>query len=130
MINKKDKAIIGKIADVAAEPVGRSQGASIRILLGAERGMPHFHTRLFTLAPGGRIPEHLHPEIEHEQVVIGGELTISLDGELRTVGVGHFVYIPAGCAHWYENRGAEETRFLCMIPAGIAYTTEWKEPAP
>ena len=120
--------IIGETRAVVAREVQRSRGARIRVLLGPDDGMPRFHMREFTLDPGGSIPEHGHPEIEHVQLVLAGELTISLDGAARTVGAGHFIYIPPGCAHWYENRGAVECRFLCMIPAGIAYTTDWKEP--
>jgi len=45
------------------------------------------------------------------------------------VGAGDCLLIPAGVAHWYENRGAVPVRFLCMVPLTEAYQTEWLEPA-
>jgi quercetin dioxygenase-like cupin family protein len=123
---KKGLPIVKEAAGVAAQPVAKSVGAHLRVLLGPGDGMPRFYMREFTLEPGGRIPEHSHDSIEHEQYMVEGELTISLSGEVLTASAGHCIYIPAGCAHWYENRTATECRFLCMIPAGIEYSTDWR----
>lgn len=116
--------------DVEAKPVARARGASMAVVLGPEIGVPNFITRWFFLAPGGRIPEHRHPDLEHEQVVIRGEMTIALDGQEQVVGPGAAVFIPAGCAHWYENRGQEPVEFLCIVPKTESYTTEWLEDPP
>jgi quercetin dioxygenase-like cupin family protein len=114
--------------EVAAAPVAGARGATIRVLLGSEDGAPAFVTRLFELAPGGRIPCHRHRTIEHEQVVLGGSMVLSLDGDEREVGTGDCVFIPAGVAHWYENRGRVPVRFLCVVPVTDDYETEWLEP--
>ncbi len=116
--------------DVAAKPVARARGASMAVVLGPDIGVPNFITRRFFLAPGGRIPEHRHPDLEHEQVVIRGEMTISLDGHERVVGPGAAIFIPAGCPHWYENRGQEPVEFLCVVPNTGSYATEWLEDPP
>ena len=50
-------------------------------------------------------------------------------GEVRDVGPGDCVLIPAGVAHSYENRGSVPIRFLCIVPITEAYETEWLEPA-
>jgi len=125
-----NEPIVKPMTVVPPEQVPRSPGATIQVLLGPADGMPNFHTRLFTLEPGARIPEHRHDTIEHEQVVLDGEMAIALDGAERVAQKGDCVYIPAGCAHWYENRGASPCRFICIIPAGIEYGTEWLEEAP
>lgn len=119
--------VIRSINNAAASPVERSRGATIEVLLGPEQGTPHFATRHFTLAPGGRIPCHSHEAIEHEQVVLEGEMVLGLDGEERVVRAGDSVFIPAGTAHWYENRGAVPVRFLCMVPLTDEYQTTWLE---
>jgi quercetin dioxygenase-like cupin family protein len=49
---------------------------------------------------------------------------------VRVVRAGDAVYLPAGCAHWYENRTAAEIEFLCVIPNTKAYATEWLEGPP
>jgi len=109
-------------------PVERTRGARIEILLGPEEGVPNFATRRFTVDPGGRIPRHRHDAIEHEQVVLEGSMVIGLDDREVEVSVGDCVFIPAGVAHWYENRGDCPVRFLCVVPMTADYQTEWLEP--
>ena len=114
-------------SEVQATPVEGCRGATIQILLGPEQGTPNFATRCFTLAPGGRIPAHRHVRIEHEQYMLDGEMVLCLDGEEHTVRAGDCMFIPAGTAHWYENRGPQPARFLCMVPLTGDYQTEWLE---
>ncbi len=110
-------------------PVERTRGTRIEILLGPEEGVPNFATRRFTVDPGGRIPCHRHDSIEHEQVILEGSMVIGLDDREVEVSAGDCVFIPAGVAHWYENRGDGPVRFLCMVPMTAEYQTEWLEPA-
>jgi quercetin dioxygenase-like cupin family protein len=100
------------------------------VLIGPEQGAPHFITRRFVLAPGARIPAHRHPAIEHEQVMVRGEMMLGMDDEVRVVRPGDAVYLPAGCTHWYENRTADEVEFLCVVPRTDSYATEWLEEPP
>ncbi|MCP4604254.1 MAG: cupin domain-containing protein [Proteobacteria bacterium] len=121
----KNTPIVRKIEDVSAVPVDNTQGASIQVLLGQDDDMPGFYTRLFTLETGGSIPAHRHETIEHEQVILEGEMVLTLEGRELTVGAGEVVYLPAKSAHAYENRGTIPVKFLCMVPATSDYTTEW-----
>ena len=121
--------VIRAMDDENAVPVERARGTTIEVLLGAADGAPHFATRRFTIAPGGRIPCHRHDDIEHEQVVLEGRMVLGLDERVVEVGPGDCLLIPAGVAHWYENRGEAPVRFLCMVPLTDGYQTEWLEPA-
>ena len=57
-------------------------------------------------------------------------MTLGLDDQVVEVGAGDFILIPAGTPHWYENRGSETVRFVCVIPRVAEYQTEWlEEPA-
>ncbi|MFW5740033.1 MAG: cupin domain-containing protein [Myxococcota bacterium] len=122
-------ALVRPMTEVAETPVERSRGASIQVLIGPDEGAPRFFTRRFTLQPGGRIPKHRHEDIEHEQVVLEGEMVLGLDDEERVVRAGDTVFIPAGVAHWYENRSGAPMRFLCVVPRSDNYQTEWLESA-
>jgi quercetin dioxygenase-like cupin family protein len=124
------RAAVVQPGAAAPRPVNRARGASMAVLLGPEQGVPNFITRRFLLAPGGRIPAHVHDVIEHEQVVIRGEMTMGLGGEVAVIRSGDAVYIPAGTPHWYENLGSQEVEFLCVIPAGVEYGTDWLEEPP
>ena len=110
-----------------AFPVDRAPGARMQVLLGPEDGTPNFVTRRFTLDPGTRIPRHQHDSIEHEQVMLAGRMTLGLDADEVEVAAGDCMLIPAGVAHWYENRGAEPAVFLCVVPRTSDYATEWLE---
>jgi quercetin dioxygenase-like cupin family protein len=113
-----------------APQVKRARGARMAVLIGPEQGAPNFITRRFTLAAGARIPAHRHPTIEHEQVMIRGEMVLGMGDEVRTVRAGDAIYLPAGCTHWYENRTAGEVEFLCVVPNTKEYATEWLEDPP
>jgi quercetin dioxygenase-like cupin family protein len=123
----KQDPIIRRIEQVQAREVERSPGATIQVLLGPDDQMPGFYTRRFSIDPGGSIPAHRHDAIEHQQVVLEGQMVLTLDGREQTVGAGQCVYIPAGVAHAYRNRGSVPVRFLCMVPATADYQTEWLE---
>jgi quercetin dioxygenase-like cupin family protein len=99
----------------------------MQVLAGPAEALANLVMRRFTLEPGGRIPAHRHPDLEHGQLVLDGELVLSLDGARSTVRAGDVVTIPAGVAHWYENRSASPARFLCVIPNVKDYRTEWLE---
>lgn len=123
-------AVVRNIESVEPVAVPRCRGTTIQVMLGAESGAPHFDTRHFTIKPGGRIPRHRHESIEHEQVVIEGRMVLGIEDKVLEVGVGDCVLIPAGVAHWYENRGTENVRFVCVVPRVAEYQTEWlEEPA-
>jgi quercetin dioxygenase-like cupin family protein len=115
--------VIRTIDAVEHEPVLESSGASIQELLGRAEGAKTFHTRLVSIEPGGWIAKHLHDEIEHHQVVIEGELKVTLDGETYLVRAGGVLLIPAGVLHGYRNEGATPARFLSTIPAWFGYHT-------
>ncbi len=119
--------VVRNIDTVEAQVVERTRGAAIQILIGPTDGAHNFITRRFTLAPGGRIPSHRHTTIEHEQFILAGAMVIGLDNREVAVAEGDSVFIPAGVAHWYENRTDEPVAFLCMVPHTAEYQTEWLE---
>jgi quercetin dioxygenase-like cupin family protein len=114
---------------VPSETVVRSRGTALQILIGPTDGAPNFITRRFTLERGGRIPKHRHDTIEHEQVMLAGTMVIGLNDHEVEVTEGDCVFIPAGVAHWYENRSDSTAVFLCVVPRTAEYHTEWLEPA-
>jgi len=119
--------VVRRMDDAQTVSVDRARGATMEVVLGPEDGTPNFITRRFTLEAGGRIPCHLHDSIEHEQVLLEGTMVVGLDESEVEVGAGDCLFIPAGVAHWYENRGTNRVRFLCVVPRTDDYQTEWLE---
>ncbi len=119
--------------EVEERPVEHAQGARMQVLVGPLDGAENFVLRRFKLDPGGIIPRHRHPVVEHEQYVLSGRIQLQLGEEVREVTAGTAVYIPAGVPHRYHNPGPEPAEFLCVVPHTAAYETEWMEelnPSP
>lgn len=100
--------------DVEAEMVGRSEGVTKQVLIPPEEG-PNFAMRRFVIRAGGGMPKHFN-EVEHEQYVLGGQARIGIGDDVYEVRQNDVVFIPAGVPHWYENSGAEDFEFLCIVP--------------
>ncbi len=121
-----DQLIIKPTSSVTSQVPENTTGTKIQVLLGPDDGMPNFFTRIFTIYPAGRIPVHRHDDIEHEQVMLEGELVIILEsGEEKVVKAGDVVYFPPKVAHGYENRGRFPVRLLCIVPKTEQYQTDW-----
>ncbi len=105
---------ITKIETIEKEEITAGEGTFKQVLIGPETA-PHFAMRLFTIEPGGFMPEHTNT-VEHEQYVVQGRARIAINGEEFTVVTGDVVFIPEKAPHWYRNTGEEDFKFLCMVP--------------
>ena len=56
-------------------------------------------------APGGVIPEHIHPRQEERFTIVAGEARFTLGGREHVARAGQTVVIPAGVAHSVGNPG-------------------------
>jgi len=101
-------------AEIEARPVKNGLKTTIQVLISSQEG-PNFAMRRFVIKRGGSMPEHTNT-VEHEQYVLRGRASISINSKTYTVKTGDVVFIPAGAPHWYVNNGDEDFEFLCMIP--------------
>jgi len=118
-------AVVRREGEVVKEEVSNSRKTYIQWLVDRRDGAPNFEMRKFTIEPGGEIPPHMHPDIEHEQYVIRGEYTVTVDGVEYRVGPGSVIYIPPNTVHSYRNDGVEPAEFLCIIPRRERYDVVW-----
>ncbi len=109
------------------QKVERAIGTEIAWLLDRHDGAPNFEMRKFTIKPGGMIPKHYHPDIEHEQYVLKGRYKVGMGTRARMVKAGDSIFIPKGAPHWYRNTGTEDAEFLCIIPKKDKYRTIYLE---
>jgi quercetin dioxygenase-like cupin family protein len=101
---------------VVAKPADKAVKTEIAWLIDRHDGAPNFELRKFTIKPGGSIPKHYHPDIEHEQYVLAGNYKIGIGEKVYRLKAGDSLYVPAGTVHWYENNGKENAEFLCIVP--------------
>jgi quercetin dioxygenase-like cupin family protein len=100
--------------DVQAKKVAAGKDTTIQVLISAQEG-PNFALRKFSMQKGGGMPRHTNT-LEHEQYVLRGEATMTIDKETYHVKTGDVVFIPEGAIHSYQNMGGEPFEFLCIIP--------------
>ncbi len=76
-----------------------------------------------TLPPHGRRPPpHRHTNCSEAYFVLDGLVSVSIEGQERTVGPEGFVLVPRGTAHTFGNSGEIEARLLVIhVPAMDAY---------
>jgi len=115
---------------VAAKPVERAVKTEIEWLIDRNDGAPNFELRKFTIKPGGSIPKHYHPAIEHEQYVLSGSYQVGIGQRTHRLKAGDSVYIPAGTVHWYVNDGKGDAEFLCIVPKVEKYDAVYLDEAP
>ena len=95
---------VGRYVNVdSATPVEFLPGLGFRPVLG-QRGMVNF----VSLEPGTEAPRHVHEE-EQIVIVIDGEFTFDLDGDVRTMRRGDVAVVPAWVPH-----GAWTTDSSCL----------------
>jgi mannose-6-phosphate isomerase-like protein (cupin superfamily) len=67
-----------------------------------------------SLPPGGATQRHYHRVSEEFYYILEGGGTMEIDGEVREVGPGDAILIPAGAWHQIRSQKEGETlRFLC-----------------
>jgi mannose-6-phosphate isomerase-like protein (cupin superfamily) len=59
-------------------------------------------------APGGAVPEHVHPRQQERFTIVSGEAHFTLEGGERAIGAGESIVVAAGVRHAEENRGSVE----------------------
>lgn len=57
-------------------------------------------------------PAHRHLRNDEAFYILEGEFAFSVDGEVVSVGPGAFIFVPAGSAHAFMNRGRSRGRML------------------
>jgi quercetin dioxygenase-like cupin family protein len=74
---------------------------------------------VWNLEPGQENDYHQHPETEHLQFVIQGELEWTLgDAEPVTVRPGQVVVVPPGVPHGIQNKSSQRASYVSVNSPG------------
>jgi len=96
-----------------AEAFTTLDGSTIRVLLDAALGgAANQSLAEATLGAGRATQRHYHAKSEEIYVLLEGGGGMEVEGDVREVGPGDAVLIPAGAWHRIEA-GADGARFLC-----------------
>lgn len=101
----------------AVEPkMEGAAGVRLQWLFNKKDGAAHYAMRLFEVKPGGLIPLHDHPDMEHEIFVIAGEAELLLPGATSRIKQYDALFIKPGEKHGFRNDRDQPFKFLCVIP--------------
>jgi quercetin dioxygenase-like cupin family protein len=120
-------SVVRKAGEAQATAVDKAVRTEIEWLIDRHDGAPNFELRKFSIKPGGSIPRHYHPDIEHEQFVLSGDYEVGIGETVYKVKPGDSLYIPARTVHWYRNLGSENAEFLCIVPKKEDYKAIYVE---
>ncbi len=114
---KVREMMVSNSDDIEKTPVKMDvvEGTYIQWLASKTDGAPNFAMRKFTMIPGGKIGLHQH-SWEHEIYILKGRGVAFNDKKKVEVKEGDVLYIPGNEPHGYDNNGAEDLVFICMVP--------------
>jgi len=126
--------LVKKIEQTPATAMGvqGAKGVTMRLMVGRSDGAPNFAMRQFEVEPGGHTPHHQH-NYEHEVLILDGrgEVTGGVTGqEVRAIGAGDVVFMPANELHQFRNTGDGPLRFMCMVPTRFDCGADGSQPTP
>ncbi|HEX4775652.1 MAG TPA: phosphomannose isomerase type II C-terminal cupin domain [Acidimicrobiia bacterium] len=73
---------------------------------------PTHKVKRITVRPGKRLSYQRHARRAEHWFVVGGNATVTLDGDDRALGAGDAIDIPRGSAHHIANPGEEPLVFV------------------
>ena len=105
-------------ANVEAVDISGDHAASGKVarrdLVGVADGAPNFTMREFQLGPGAATPHHSH-DWEHEVLILEGTGNLLHGDAETTFGAGDSIYIPSNEPHQFQNKGAGDLKFICVV---------------
>lgn len=110
--------------EIEWQKVQDAEKTEMKWLISRHDGAKNFEMRKFVIRAGGRMPKHMHPDLEHEQYVLKGSYEVGIGEKVYKVKPGDVIFIPAGTPHWYSNPGPEDAEFICVIPKRDSYETK------
>ena len=87
-----------------------------KILTGTDLGAVSLTVIELNIAPGFRVPLHIHPDHEESMVVLEGHPEATLGEEVVKLGPGDAVLAPEGVLHRMVNATTEPVRILAIFP--------------
>ena len=86
------------------------------VLINAAAGAGYLEMGEATIAPGKKIPLHIHPTHEEGIYIIEGPLDYVLGDESGVVQAGDAILAPTGVKHELSNPGPEPRRIMFIFP--------------
>ena len=81
----------------------------------------------FTPAHATMPAPHSHDAFEETVYGLDGVSTWTVDGQVQEIRVGDALCVPRGAVHGFDNRGAQEAKFLAISSPGVMRPDYFRE---
>ncbi len=95
----------------------RGPGVNRLVMTGPSTGATMLSVNDLTMAPGSKIPYHVHPNTEESMYVAEGELIAALDGKRFRFTKGDCMVAAQGKGHGFQNNSDAPARMITMYPS-------------
>ena len=75
---------------------------------------PHSQVVVMSIPPTGEIGLETHTELDQVLVIVDGHGQATLDGDVREIGPGTLIQVPAGTLHNVMNTGTSDLRLYTV----------------
>ena len=75
---------------------------------------PHSQVVVMRIPPGGDIGLETHTELDQVLVIVEGDGSVTLDGDVRAIEPGTLIQVPAGTLHNVVNTGTGDLRLYTV----------------
>jgi len=93
-------------------------GGVYRIVTTAKDSLGRIFAFEATEPPGGGPPLHTHANEDEYFLVIDGEITFYIDGQVTVARAGESAFVPRGTAHCFKNRSSRVARVMVLFTPG------------
>jgi quercetin dioxygenase-like cupin family protein len=115
---------LGRIDGIAECPIVGPQNAAEAVAAG-KISWPHgFHVRSLQLSPGAQVPAHARREAE-VIFVHRGTLTVTVEGQQRSLGQGDLITTPIGARRSFGNIDAGRCDLIVVRGGNAPTAPEW-----
>lgn len=114
----KKSAILSRKDRPAISRVG---GASTTQMVTPDCGAAAFLNGFTDIPPKAAIPLHFH-DCEESVLVVSGQATVEVDGEMFSASAGDVTWLPSGVPHRFINPSETETLRIFWTYASVAAT--------
>lgn len=105
-------------ADEGASSVGENGFITLIKVGSVSTGASQLYVGTGIVPPNTETPTHLHEVDEEVLYVIEGEITLTLNGQVHTVGEGGTAFIPPGTWMKVANESDAPARVIGILPRG------------
>ena len=118
MTEKRSRAVQPDEGESYWQPVPTNGFVELAVAQAVNSNGPGFDVGIQEVAPECSVREHVHDHHEEVIIVLEGDGTATIDGEVHPMHTGTIFYLAPGSRHQFINQGNIPLRFCFVLTPG------------